>query len=139
MNTTADKPLIDTLIATVQRTSPDLVEVRSKPGAVLSIPGITAVLHAREELGRIGSHCALIVFPEEETDFDMSLITEDHYGGRPVVEFTEAVAWLVRNEHNERFTRLYFAYFPSPVPSAIFMEEAEARAWLATEHPWRGA
>lgn len=135
MNTTTDKPLIDTLIATVQRTSADLVEVRSKPGTVLTIPRITAVLHAREELGRIGSHCALLVFPEEETDFDMSMITEDHYGGRPVVEFTEAVAWLVRNEHNERFTRLYFAYFPSPVPSAIFMEEAEARAWLATEHP----
>ncbi|MBK6540184.1 MAG: hypothetical protein IPG10_02650 [Flavobacteriales bacterium] len=131
MNTTADKRLIDTLIATVQRTSPDLVEVRFKPGAVLTISGITAVLRAREELGRTASHCALIVFPEEETDFDMSMITMDHYKGRPVVEFTQAVAWVVRNEHNERFTRLYFAYFPSPVPSAIFMEEAEARAWLA--------
>ncbi|MBK8341221.1 MAG: hypothetical protein IPK99_15085 [Flavobacteriales bacterium] len=40
MNTTTDKPLIETLIATVQRTSPDLVEVRFKPGAVLTIPGI---------------------------------------------------------------------------------------------------
>jgi len=61
----------------------------------------------------------------------MSMITPDHYNGRPVEQYTTAVAWVVRNEHNERFTRLYFAYFQSPVPSAIFMEEEEARAWLA--------
>lgn len=134
MNPTTSGSLIDTPVATVQLATPDLVEVRFKLGAVLTLAGIAAIVHAREEIGRTAPHRAMIVFPPEEMDFDMPMITTDHYHGRPVVEFTKAVAWVTRNEHNERFCKLYFAYFPSPVPSAIFMEEEQARAWLAQPH-----
>ena len=129
-NMTTLPALIDTPLATVQLSAPDLVEVRFKPGCTLTVAGITAILTVREELGRSGAHRVLFVFPNEETDFEMSMITKDHYQGRPVQEFTRAAAWATRNEHNERFARLYFAYFPSPVPSAILTEEGEARDWL---------
>lgn len=121
---------IDTAVATVHHTAPDRVEVRFKPGCTLTVAGITDIIRIREELGRTAPHKALIVFANEETEFDMAMITKDHYSGVPAEQFTQAVAWATRNEHNARFARLYFAYFPSPVPSAIFMDEEEARGWL---------
>lgn len=130
MKNTADHPIVKTPIATVQRTAPDLVEVRFNPGCVLSVAGISAILNVRDELGREAPSHVLIVFPHEELDFEMTMLTTDQYRGRPVEQHTLSVAWVVRNAHNEHFTRLYFAYFPSPVPSAIFMEEAQGRAWL---------
>ncbi len=122
--------LIDTPLAAVERTAPHFAEVHFKPGAVLTVAGIAAILTAREVMGRVGPHQALIVFPAEETNFDMTMITADHYKGRPVEEFTSSVAWVTRNEYNERYVRLYFSYFPSPVPGAISKEEVEARTWL---------
>jgi len=121
---------IDTPIATIQRTAEDLVEVRFKPGVVLTVAGITAILQARQQSAGGVPLRVLIVFPTDEMDFDMSMITTDHYRAVPVEQFTRAVAWAAQNAHNERFCQLYFAYFPSPVPSAIFITEAEACAWL---------
>ncbi|MFZ1689310.1 MAG: hypothetical protein WAU70_17945 [Flavobacteriales bacterium] len=126
MNSTAPSPLVHTPIATVQRTGSDLVEVRFHPGCVLSVGGISAILEVRDELGREARNHVLIVFPADELDFDLNMITTDHYGGRPVEQHTISLAWVVRNAHNERFTRLFFAYFPSPVPYAIFSTEEEA-------------
>lgn len=127
---TTTQTLIDTGIATVQRTGPDRVEVHFKPGACLTVPGVHEMLLARQTLANGVRSRVLFVFSTEETDFDLSMITTNHYAGLPVEQFTLATAWATRNEHNDRFTRLYFAYFPSPVPNAIFQEEAQARAWL---------
>ena len=124
---------IDTPIATVERTAAGMVEVYFKAGSTLSVGGITALLDAREQMAGQGPTLVLIVFPPTEMDFDMAMITRDHYRGRPVQEHSKAIAWVTRNEHNDRFTRLYFAYFPSPVPAAIFAEVEEARAWLAQQ------
>lgn len=124
---------IDTPIAVIERSAPDLVEVRFKPGVVLSVSGINALLDARERMAEGVPSRVLIMFPASEMDFDMAMITTDNYRGRPVEQHSKAVAWVTRNAHNDRFTRLYFAYFPSPVPSAIFGEEAEARAWLEAQ------
>lgn len=123
-------PSIDTPLATIECTRKDLVEVRFKPGIVLSLDGITALLDARERMGGEAPRLVLIVFPPEDVDFHMEMIIKDNYEGRPVQQHSKAVAWVVRSAHNERFTRLYFNYFPSPVPAAIFLEEAEARTWL---------
>lgn len=121
---------IDTPIATIERTASDLVEVRFKLGVVLSVAGIGALLDARERIAEEGPTRVLVIFPASEMDFDMAMITTDNYRGRPVRQHSKAVAWVTRNGHNDRFTRLYFVYFPSPVPSAIFSEEGEARTWL---------
>lgn len=114
----------------MERTAPDLVEVRFKAGAILSVAGIRGLLDARERIAEQAPSRVLIMFPDEEMDFDMAMITTDNYQGRPVEQHSKAVAWVTRNARNDRFTRLYFRYFPSPVPAAIFLEEREARAWL---------
>ncbi len=129
--TTHASSLIDTPIATIQRTAADLVEVRFKSGATLTVAGITAILQARQQAADGVPMRVLIVFPQDEVDFEMSMITKDHYAATPVQGFSRAIAWVTQNDHNERFCQLYFAYFPSPVPSAIFSTEAEARQWLA--------
>jgi hypothetical protein len=128
--TQSTSAVIDTPIATIQRTTADLVEVRFKAGATLSVAGITAILSARQESASGTPMRVLIVFAADEMDFDMAMITKDHYSSIPVQQFTRAVAWVTRNDHNERFCQLYFAYYPSPVPSAIFSTEEEARTWL---------
>ena len=123
--------IIDTPVATIQRTADDLVEVRFKAGVTLTVAGIAAILSARRQASAGVALRVLIVFPADEVDFDMSMITKDHYSTVPVEQFTRAVAWATINDHNNRFCELYFAYFPSPVPSAVFVTEADARQWLA--------
>lgn len=121
---------IDLPLATVERTTQDLVEVRFKTGAVLNTAGITAMIDARRQLAGGRPMRVLMVFPDVEMDFELGMITRDHYEMVPITEFTQAVAWVSGNIFNERFCKLYFAYFPSPVPTAIFRKEEEARAWL---------
>lgn len=127
---TTSQTIIETTIATVQRTGPDRVDVRFKPGTTLTVPGIQEIVQARQALADGARSRVLFVFATDGTDFELSMITTNYYAGLPVEEFTLATAWATRNEHNDRFARLYFAYFPSPVPNALFQEEAEAIAWL---------
>lgn len=121
---------IDTSIASVERDSEGLIEVRIRSGVTLTVAGIAEVLQARQRLADGRPRLALIAFPSEEVDFELSMITSDHYSTLPVDQFTRAVAWVTGNARNDQFCRLYFAYFPSPVPSAIFEDEASARSWL---------
>lgn len=121
---------IDTSIATVERNDQDLIEVRIRSGATLTIAGIAEILQARELLAEGQPRLVLIAFPPDEVDFELSMITLDHYRTVPMERFTRAVAWVTGNARNDQFCRLYFAYFPSPVPSAIFEDEASARSWL---------
>ncbi|MBK7382704.1 MAG: hypothetical protein IPI81_05115 [Flavobacteriales bacterium] len=130
--TTSIPTRLDTPIAVAERFGDDRVEVRMKPGATLTIAGIAAFIEARQQLAAGVPMRAMIVMPEDEVDFDMSMITTDHYESRPMADFSKAIAWVTRNDHNDRFCRLYFAYFPSPVPCGIFLEEKEALAWLET-------
>ena len=122
--------IIDTPIATIQRTAPDLIEVRFKPGATLTVQGISTILQARQQTAGGEPMRVLVIFPQDELLFEMNMITTDYYRTVPVEQFTRAIAWAAMNDHNHRFCDLYFAYFPSPVPSAIFTTEEEARKWL---------
>ena len=121
---------IETRLALVQRVSSDRVEVRFREGITFTTAGIQEILAAREQLGRDAPPARVLIVLPELADFDMDMITRDHYKGQPVRDHSRAVAWVVHNDSNERFTQMYFAYFPSPVPSAIFRLETEAMAWL---------
>ena len=121
-------PFVETPLATIRYTAVDRVEVRFKPGQTLTVAGLAEMMTMRQRLGAAGKH-RLIVFMQEESDFDLPMITTDHYTLIPQPN-TEAVAWVVINDRNERFTRLYLAYWPPPFPSAVFHGEADARAWL---------
>jgi hypothetical protein len=121
-------PTVDTPLAVIHRVAPDRVEVRFKEGHTFTVQGIRRMMEARQQMGAAGKHSALIVMPEV-VDFDMQMITTDHYSAVPQPN-TVAVAWVTQNERNATFTRMYLAYFPPPFPSEVFLQEAAARQWL---------
>ena len=71
----------------------------------------------------------LAVIPPD-ADFQMSLMTTDHYKDRPVVDCTRFLAIAATSMMHERMASLYFAYFPQQFRTAVFSDEDEARAWL---------
>ncbi|MCB0790748.1 MAG: hypothetical protein H6595_05435 [Flavobacteriales bacterium] len=128
---------IDTPLATVTRVRPDRVEVRFKPGIKLEPKGIGLILDQRERMGGERPHQVLIVMPED-VDFEMGMMTTDHYGGRKVVDMTLAVAWVAAPGMTQELTSLYLTYFPTHFASRVFTTEEEAKQWLDEEGPRRG-
>lgn len=69
-----------------------------------------------------------------DADFQMLIMTQDHYKGRPAVDCTRFLAIAATSVMHERMASLYFAYFPQNFRTSIFLDEAEAREWLNKEH-----
>lgn len=125
--------LIETRQATIERTPDNVLEVRYKPGQTLDPAGLSEVLRERERLcqgqGGQGGQAVLAVIPPD-ADFQMLIMTSDHYKDRPVVDCTRFLAIAATSVMHERMASLYFAYFPQNFRTGIFSDEAEARVWL---------
>lgn len=121
--------LISTALATVTRTAPDRLEVRCHEGVYWSERSIAELIQARAALARGTPMKVLVVLPED-LPFDTETLASMHYEPMTMKEHCRAEAWAVRHTLNEKIAQLYFRYFPSPVPSAFFMTEEEASAWL---------
>jgi hypothetical protein len=124
--------LIETRQATIERTEDQLIEVRYKPGVTIDPKGLSDVLSERERLCDGGDGQAVLAIIPPDADFQMALMTSDHYKGRPVTDCTRFLAVATSSTTHERMASLYFAYFPQDFRTAIFNDEAEARAWLKT-------
>jgi len=122
------RPLVDTLLATIQFTGTDLVEVRFKPGVEFTSARIAELMQVRAKLGVSGKHRVLMILPEV-IDFDVDIVQVEHYTVTPQPN-TEAVAWLVRSAEDMHITRLAVGRGVPTFPWKVFMNEAEARAWL---------
>lgn len=66
---------IDTPVATVEY-GDELVVVRFKAGVTLTVSGIVALLTARKRSVDRGPLPVLVLFPDDEMDFDL----HDHHG-----------------------------------------------------------
>lgn len=124
--------LIETRLATLERKSPDLLEVRFKPDVKLDVPGIEEVIDERRRLCPEGVRDVLAVFPPD-VDFDINVMTRDHYAGTGLERCTRSLALAAGSTANERFASLYFAYFPQEFTTRVFIEEREAQHWLARQ------
>ncbi len=125
--------LIETRQATLERTTAETVEVRFKPGLVLDKSGLDEILVERERIcSNTGKHAVLAIFPND-ADFDLAVMTQDHYSGRKIVACTRFLAVAANSLMHERMASLYFAYFPQTFTTRIFVEEAEARTWLSAQ------
>jgi hypothetical protein len=123
------KQLIETRLATLERVSDELFEIRFKPGVKLDKDGLVEVLNERKRFCGSGAHHVLAVFPAE-SDFDMEVMTSDHYLNTQMRDHTRSLALAANGTMNERMASLYFAYFPQPFEARVFIEESEAREWL---------
>lgn len=121
--------LIETRLATLERKHDDILEVRFKPGVKLDRAGILEILEERKRFCASGAHHVLAVFPAE-SDFEMEVMTTDHYLDAGMRDCTRTLALAANGAMNERMASLYFAYFPQPFDTRVFLEESDARAWL---------
>jgi hypothetical protein len=124
--------LIETRLATLEQVSPDLLEVRFKPDLKLDVNGLAEILRERELLCPRGSVAVLGIFPPD-IDFDLDVMTTDHYRDRGLENCTRALAIAAGSTMNERMAGLYFAYFPQPFNTSVFQTTEEARSWLAAQ------
>lgn len=123
------KQVIETRLATLERISDELFEIRFKPGMKLDKAGLMEVLNERKRFSGSGAHHVLAVFPAE-SDFDMEVMTSDHYLATDMRDHTRSLALAANGTMNERMASLYFAYFPQPFEARVFVEESDAREWL---------
>ncbi len=107
------------------------LEVRFKEHVKLTVPLLDEVMEARVKLGAHGSYTVLVTLPED-IDFDVNVLTNDHYKGRELEKSTCAVAWDAESEMNEELVEIFYRYFPQPFPVKVFRKQEDARAWLKT-------
>jgi SpoIIAA-like len=122
--------LVETRQATVELVGNGTVEVRFKPGITLDQAGLHEVIAERERLISAGEPQAVLAIFPPDADFEIAIMTMDHYKGRKIQSGTRVVAVAANSLMHERMVSLYFAYFPQPFNAKAFVEEDEARAWL---------
>jgi hypothetical protein len=124
--------LVETRLATLERVSPDLLEIRFKPDQKLDNAGLREILQERERMCTGGPYAVLAVFPQE-MDFEINVMTTDHYAERNLGNCTRALALAANSITNEHIANIYYAYFPQPFNTKVFATDVEARKWLLTQ------
>lgn len=126
--------IVHTEAADIERKPDGNVEIRFRKESKITLSAIKEILDARVKLGGLGEYAVLVTLPED-IDFDINVLTNDHYQDRELHKCTYAVAWDAESKMNEQLVEIFYRYFPQPFPVKVFRTEQEAREWLDTMHP----
>ncbi|HRD52392.1 MAG TPA: hypothetical protein PKY96_07060 [Flavobacteriales bacterium] len=126
--------LIETRLATLERTGGRMVEVRIKPDVKLDAEGVGEIVRAKRELCVAQESDILMVVPPD-VDFDLNVLALDHHALNGGCGLARRLAFAAQSAFNERLARIYFRYHPRDGETAVFVEEADARAWLTQSMP----
>ncbi|MFZ1692017.1 MAG: hypothetical protein WAT74_02370 [Flavobacteriales bacterium] len=126
--------LIETRLATVERTVSNMVEVRIKPDVKLDAEGVGEIVRAKHELCAAQEADILMVLPSE-VDFDLNVLALDHHALNGGCGLARRLAFAAQSPFNERLARIYFRYHPRHGETQVFIAEADARAWLTQGMP----
>lgn len=121
--------VIDTRLATVERTGDHLIVVRIKPGSKLDTKGFAEILATRKELAGDRPAAVICIIPED-VDFDTAILTTDHHKGANVGSFTKVMAIVSEGSLFERLSELYFAFHPPEFTLKVFRELQDAIIWV---------
>jgi hypothetical protein len=121
--------LIETKAAVLERTSEHMVEVRFKPDVKLDAEGLGEVVKAKHALCANAKADILVVLPVE-VDFELNVLSLDHREANGGCGLSKRLALAAASPFNERLATIYFRYHPRDGETAVFVEEADARAWL---------
>lgn len=127
--TPSQSPVIETGAATIERRG-DVVEVRFKPDARVDQAGMAEIVRTKHELCATRAADILMVIPED-LDFELTVLAVNHreaYGG---CGLSRRLAVAASSTFNQRLMNIYFRYHPREEETAVFVEESDARAWLA--------
>lgn len=128
---------IDTEAADLELLPNGELDLRFKANVKLTIARMDEVMEARIKLCA-GCACGVLVTLPEDIDFDVNVLTSDHYQGRELDKCTYAVAWDAESEMNEELVEIFYRYFPQPFPVKIFRDQSEARDWLRSMNSPKG-
>lgn len=121
---------METALATVERKSDHFLEVKFKPGALLELPGVLAVHHARERLCPNGGCVVLTRVPADVT-YDQDMLNSGLY--RPNTGHRHAIAEAIVTPGKLHHTMalLHVPLFPRSFRIEVFSSETAATTWLA--------
>ena len=121
-----------TSIATLIVVQSDLVEIHYHLGIVFTSAAVREVQEMRRKVMGNKPHATLTIIPED-VDYRMDAMQQDQ--GRPDRTQSQMLASAVvaRASMIELLTKLYFSYFPQLHRVHVTDNEADARAWLATQ------
>lgn len=125
---------VETSLATVERGEDGLIRIRVRLGARLTVSGFAEILQARKALAQHGPAGVIATVPDD-IDFDLAILSVDHYAGIDARAFTQAFAIVSQAELHQRLCAIYNGYFKPGFPIRIFADEAEARAWVMGHGP----
>lgn len=120
---------IDTEMALIERDEHGIIRIRVKQGQLLSVKGFGESIVARRELAE-GKPARVIALVPEDTDFEIGIMSMDHYDKVDAAAFTKAFAIVTDTSLFVRMYAIYNNYFKLTFPVKIFATEAEALAWL---------
>ena len=126
--------LIDTRLATLERGSNELVEVRFKPEMRLDAEGIGEIVRAKHQLCATRDTDVLMVLPPD-IDFELNVLAIDHHAVNGGCGLARRLAFAAQSPFSERIARIYFRYHPRDGETAIFLDESDARSWLTQGMP----
>lgn len=121
--------IIETPTATVQFIARNVVLARYRPDVQVGREEIAENLRARiAGLGE-GPYGVIALFPEE-TDFELSLLSTDHYADEAMARSTSALAIVAEGTLYERFAHIYLNYHPTAFRAKVFADLTPAIAWV---------
>lgn len=126
--------LIETRAAVLERTGERMVEVRFKPDVKLDAAGIGEVVLAKQALCATAESDILVVLPPD-LDFELNVLSIDHHAVNGGCGLSKRLALAASSTFNERLAGIYFRYHPRAEETAVFVDEAHARAWLTQGMP----
>lgn len=129
---TFEPRLYETTIATLVRVRPDLVEIRYKPGSMLTVEHMTEVQKMRRTIMGHAPY-AMLTFIPGDVDFQMNTMRTDHMAADRIQSQVIATAVVAEANMIEMLVKLYFSYFPQLQRIRVTDNEGEARAWLSEQ------
>lgn len=134
MHSTVTLFMIDTRTeiahATIEQQDPRVLEVRLRPGTLLSEEVISGVIRSCRSHMACGP-CAVLAVVPDAVDFDPHVMSVDLARVNGPAENPVALAIVCEARALECMMDLYFAYFPQPFAVRVFEGLSDAYAWLA--------
>jgi hypothetical protein len=109
-----------------------VLEIHFKQEVKLGVKNVQEVLDTRQRICGDRRYLVLVTLPED-IDFDLNVLSLDHYQHRNMELCTYAVAWEAGSSMNEKLVDLFYRHFPQPFPVHTFRSHAEAREWPAKQ------
>ena len=125
--------LIDTGSATLERVSDTLIELRFKPDMKLTSSVIDDVIKAKQRMCLDAVDILAIMPPE--VDLELNVMSMDNDALNHTCGHSRRLAFAAQSPFNERLATIFFRYHPRPHPTAVFLDIADARAWLTSTAP----